>query len=157
MNKRGDFEIGYQTMISLVRLLVLAGFTIAMTTLLGLTVAQQVTTENAEAYDVYHTLQTCIVQDGVIHQGMTELEINACMGSMDYGAALVFGKKGLVYQSYYEDLLHQSLDFSNLEFYHKAFFQKYFPECKTSSFCRVFSFIDTKGEKLITTLVIHHE
>ena len=138
MNKRGDFELSYQTMISLVRILVLAGFTVAMAFLIGLNVAKEVNTKSAEINEVYNKLQDCVVNNNVINRGISELEINNCMGSKNYGASLNIIEENIVY-------------------YNKQFYEENKKFCRDTSFCGTFSFTDKKRQNMVTEVVISNE
>jgi len=87
MDKRGDFIVSYDIMISIARIAVLILFVTFFTILLGSVTEKKVDVENIEAREFYLALKQCSLNNGVIDENKLN-NIEKCGESERGGARL---------------------------------------------------------------------
>ncbi|MBI4154493.1 hypothetical protein HY498_00190 [Candidatus Woesearchaeota archaeon] len=134
MNKKGDFYITYEMVLSIARIFVIIIFALAMSSLIGSQAKKEVTSWDLESDEFFNSLISC----STTNYKLDEVKIKTsekCLKTSEYGAEINFKNEKIVFN--------------------KEKFGNLFSLCNTKSiYCKDFSFFDGVNELKANVLVM---
>lgn len=95
MNKKGDFFVSYEMVLSISRIFVLIVFALGMSVLIGSQVDKEVTSRDLEAQEYFNSLITCGTTNHIIDESKLN-NLDNCLKTDRYGAEIEFKDKKVI-------------------------------------------------------------